>query len=330
MKQLFTLRCLCLFLLVGIIPFGCVERDLIRANISNNQLEITTIWPEGVSPQGAKLIVYDQNGARLKECDINDTERIFRCDLEPGSYKIIMLNTDGQNSYFKQTEDYFLAGVYSHENGIPDPGTELTQPNNIFGTGSADQGGTLTVAAGQNNSYTATAKRLTHKAIFYFKITGIDAVSEVKGRLEGISPGVLLSLGQAVSISCFMPYMAGYLPPQSSQSSAYRAQSKGEPVRYGASIEFFDLMAQVTPESEDATRLYVEVIDGQGKVYSITKNITSVIRDIIAENDGFLPIDIPLDIDFKVNFATDEVTASIEPWDETGTGGGKPEPIRPN
>lgn len=330
MKQLFTLRCLCLFLLGGIILFGCVERDLIRVDISNNQLELTAIWPEGVSPQGAKLIVYDQNGARLKEFDISGTERIFRCDFETGSYKIIMYNTDSQNSYIKQTEDYSLVGVYAHEYGIPDTGTELTQPNNIFGTGSIDQGGMLTVATGQNNSYTATAKRLTHKATFYFKITGVDAVSEVKGRLDGISPGILLGLGQAVSTSCFLPYMASYLPPQSSQSSAYRAQSKSEPVWYGASVEFFDLMAQVTPESEDATQLYIEVIDGQGKVYSVTKNITSVIRDIMVENEGFLPIEIPLEIDFKVNFTTNEVNASVEPWDETGTGGGKPEQTLPN
>lgn len=326
MKKIFTTINLCLLLLFAMTLAGCVKRDLeVVPGYMNGTLELTASWPEGVSPNGARLLIYDQNGAYVQEHIIAGDERVFRCDLLAGAYQIIVHNTDGENIYFHNTDKHTTNTIYAYQNGIPQAGAEIVQPRNIYGIGKHDAGSALTISPRQINSYTVAPERLTREVVFYFKITGLETIKEVKGRLIGVSPGILIGSGTTLPVSCLQPY-DGLPTTRMNRSSRSDIETENKVVWYETKIEFFDLMAQKKPEEQGNTQLFVAVTDGDGKTYQITVDITSTVHDVIDQNGGTLPIEIPLDVFLDINRATDNITIMVEPWDDSGTGGADPRP----
>lgn len=328
MKNIFTITNLCLLLLCAVALAGCVKRELEKLpGYKNGTLELTTSWPEGVVPAGARLLIYSKDGEFLEKHEISGTDSVFLCELEAGDYRIIMHNTNGQNTYFHNTDKHTTALVCAYPNVIPQAGAELIQPSNIFGVGAHDQGQIITIKEREVTAHKAVAERLTRQVAFYFKITGLETIEQIKGRLIGVSPGVLLGSGIALPVSCLQSYVATYLVDRKPLlNRSPRGKAITEEMWYETKIEFFDLMAQTRPDQTTSTQLSVAITDGQGQIYQITTDITSIVQDIILENGGFLPVEIPLEVDLNINASINNITVSVTPWDETGTGDGNPRP----
>lgn len=327
MKKIFTITNLSLLLLCALTFAGCVKRSLeVNPRLVNGTLEIVVNWPEGVAPAGARLMVYDQSGEYVTEQEIAGAQNMFRCDLSEGQYQVIVHNTDGQNVYFQNTDRHTTSTICAYPDGTPAPGSQLVQPTNIYGIGRHDQGQIATVKGSQTARYTVVAERLTRQVSFYFKITGLETIEQVKGRLIGVSPGILIGSGTTLPVSCFQAYIASPSVVRTPRLRSSATKVEAEPVWYETKMEFFDLMAQKNPSQQGSTQLFVAVSDDKGRTFQITADITATVQDIIVGNDGVLPIEIPLEVDLKINADINNVTVTVEQWDESGSGEGDPRP----
>lgn len=321
MKNILTIKYFCLLLICGINFSGCVKRELDyrQSAAETGILELTVNWSDGVAPAGTRLMIYQQTGEFHKEITIGAGEKTFSCELEAGTYKIMTHNTDHENIGFSNMDNHSSATAIVGSDVMPESGTVIAAPHNMYNIGLHDQGEVATITAGQTTSLSATPVRLTHEVKFLFRISGLHDVSNVKGQLKGVAPGVLLGSNTSLPISCYQLFVGVPIAPANSKAEA------GTEITYQTSLEFFDLLASQT-SAPNTNPIDVAITDDQDRTYLFTVDLTSTVDQIISENNGTLPIEIPLDMEVKIDPQTNNVTATVTPWDNSGTGGGNPRP----
>lgn len=321
MKNISKLALLSTLLLCGVVLSGCMKRKLEQRTLtSTGTLEMRINWGEGFSPQGAKLLIYDQGNQLHKELPIARTNEPFTCELDPGVYKLIIHNTDYENVNFKDLSDHSAAMVLAGMDEVPTEGTEIQSPSNIHGIGMADGDQLITIEAAKTTQTSASPVSLTRKVKFVFKITGLDDVTKFTGRLVGVSPGVLLSTGGSLPISCFQKFTG-----VTTLNNVSGAQDAPSEIQLFSELEFFDLVTPQNNEVEGINTIDVSITSGQGKSYALTEDVTPVINEIIIANGGTLPIEIPIELDVKIDPVTSNITVTVTQWDDTGTGNGNPQ-----
>lgn len=317
MKNRFTLIRLCSILLCAVVFSSCVKRDLeYRLSAQIGTLELTLNWPDGVSPLGARLLVYTQDGALHKDTTLSGVLGSVVFPLAQGDYRIIVHNTDHSNIGFASVESHSTALALAGLGEIPKPGSELVAPGNIYGTGEFDQGvKTVAIRSGETSTISSTPVRLTHEVKFLFKVTGLDEITALNGRLLGVSPGVILSTGESLKVTCAQQFVG--------TPFAVRSRAAANEIQYKTTMEFFDILTH-DGELEHTNQLEVAITDGTEKTYSLTTDIATIIQDIILENGGTLPIEIPLELKIEIDPITHNITATVTTWDDSGSGEGNP------
>lgn len=300
-------------LLFGIVLSSCVERSVPIKFYKSGTLEVALNWADGIAPVGSRLLIYKADGTFHKEVVNAGAEQTFTCELAGGNYRVIAHNTDVLNAGFSATDKHSTAAVLAGSDKMPEEGSELVAPGNVYGVGYHDEAEMVTIVSGEKSSVTVSPRRLTHEVRFVFRIIGLEEVTELKGQLIGVSPGLLLGSGKSLPISCFQTFVGTPFTPSKAATE----------ITYETKIEFFDLTSPKEDEKE-VNKLAMSITSGNGKVYSLTANITSVIQEIIFENGGVLPIEIPLELNIEVDQKTDNITVKVTPWDNSGTGGGTP------
>lgn len=314
MKNILIIKYVYPLILCAVVFLSCVKRTLEERDKSTvGFFELTLNWEGGISPSGTRLLIYKEDGIFHEELTVNETNAYLLCELEEGNYLIVIHNTDVTNASFSTIDEHTTAMVIAGTGTIPQEGSELVSPGNVYGVGQPDEVDIVSVVAGETTTVTATLKRLTREVKFHFSVTGLDAVAKLNGRLVGVSPGLFLSSGAALPIACCQPFVGNRLIPTKSN----------EEVIYEVNIELFDLIMPKVGDT-DINKIDVIITDGNDKKYMLTSDITSTIREIIFENGGELPIEISLEVVITVYPDTDKITAVVIPWDNSGTGGGNP------
>ena len=147
-------------------------------------------------------------------------------------------------------------------------------------------------------------------------------MQSLTGVLEGVAPGVFLSSGaHNAAHSCAVEFTAS---PAASSSAAMPSGSRASsPAVYTSETEVFNLLT--TAQSPAGTnRLHVTLTLGDGTEATGTFDITDALQQLMADNGGERPGEISLSVTLHLQETT--LNATVEPWDETGTGSGEPRP----
>lgn len=305
---------------------GCVKQELeMRPAGSEGTVDVSVVWPAGVDCRSARLLIYDDSGALNGSKEFSAGENRFTFKLAAGNYRLILHNTDAQNVDYAATENHVTAEVYALNASGEKPassGELLAEPRKVYGIGGHDGGDRFSVTAGETLQLNVTPVRLTRDVIFYFEVSGLDAVQAIEGTLRGVAPSVLFCTREYRQVSFGLPFEGeSYTPLQAQSAVRSAAKAADETLRFRSTLELFDLLTR--KESPAGTNtVEAKVIDGDGKPYLVQVDITAALQQIIENNGGTLPIEVPLTAKVVVNPVTAEVSATVTPWDDSGSGGG--------
>lgn len=290
---------------------GCVKRDLELRPLptETGKLELTLNWADGVSPIGARVYLYDDEGVFCQSVDCHSGGHVF--DVPSGTYAMIVHNTDAQGVGYLGLESHATAVAYAlnASGGAPMENELLSEPQNVYGIGQHDQGRTFTVEDNKITRITATAASLTKELALYIHITGLDIVTKVTGTMCGVSPSICFCTGKSGTLSCRQAFVAEPYLPQPLLAATKSLTTH----QYASRMRLFDLLTRENSPAQTNT-MDIAIEDGEGNVYSVSVDITQTLQQIISENEGILPINIALDVKLLVYPELAKISSTVEEW----------------
>lgn len=311
-----------LLLVVGILMGSCMKRKLDTPPEpipETGIMHLTVNWPQDdVCPTEARCLIYHEEGGLYKE--VNHVTRELQETLLPGKYRLIVHNSDALQVEYRGMDNYHTAEIFATQDPNNQGNTPcLMGPQMVFAKAAADQGEIFEVTIGQTTRISVTPPRATRRVRLYFTVTGLEAITSLKGLLQGVSPGMTLSTQTCYPTSCNQPYTGAPYTPESKKRT--KTNDTPELLHYMTQVEVFDLLTREgSPEATNV--LTMDITDDKSHTYSLNQDVTSSLQQIINDNGGNFAIDIALDVELTVDPVSLEMSAVVTPWDKSGSGGG--------
>lgn len=295
---------------------GCVKREL-EIRPDEGYVEIALDWTQAQSSRSARYLFYNEAGALVKE--VSGVTDCFKGTLPTGTYRLIVHNTDAGQVDWRGCEKYESAEVFAKETNYseghhPAEGVPCIQePHEIFATGGCNESETVEVRQMDTTRLSVTPVVLTKQVAMRFTVeaNGGQSVRALHGVLGGVSHGFFPGKGcHNASSSCAVEFAAS--PETKAASDAYTAR-----------VNVFGLLT--TAQSPAGTNtVHVTLSLSDGTQVTGTFDITPTLQRILASGGGAFPVEIPLDVTLRVQEVG--LSATVEPWIESGTGSGDPRP----
>lgn len=295
---------------------GCVKREL-EIRPDEGYVEIALDWSKAQSSRSARYLFYNESGALVKE--VSGVSDCFKGTLPTGVYRLIVHNTDAGQVDWQGCEKYESAEVFAKTTNYstdhhPAEGVPCIQePRDVFATGGCNESETVEVLLLDTTRLSVTPVVLTKQVAIRFTVeaNGGQSVRALHGVLGGVSHGYFPGKGcHNASSSCAVEFTAA--PGTKAASDAYTAR-----------VNVFGLLT--TAQSPAGTNtVHVALALDDGSQVTGTFDITPTLQQILASGGGAFPVEIPLEITLRVQEAG--LSATVQPWDESGTGSGEPRP----
>lgn len=295
---------------------GCVKREL-EIRPDEGYVEIALDWSKAQSSRSARYLFYNEAGALVKE--VSGVTDCFKGTLPTGVYRLIVHNTDAGQVDWQGCEKYESAEVFAKTTNYstdhhPAEGVPCIQePRDVFAAGGCNESETVEVLLLDTTRLSVTPVVLTKQVAIRFTVeaNGGQSVRALHGVLGGVSHGYFPGKGcHNASSSCAVEFTAA--PGTKAASDAYTAR-----------VNVFGLLT--TAQSPAGTNtVHVALALDDGSQVTGTFDITPTLQQILASGGGAFPVEIPLEITLRVQEAG--LSATVQPWDESGTGSGEPRP----
>ena len=295
---------------------GCVKREL-EIRPDEGYVEIALDWSKAQSSRSARYLFYNESGALVKE--VSGVSDCFKGTLPTGVYRLIVHNTDAGQVDWQGCEKYESAEVFAKTTNYstdhhPAEGVPCIQePRDVFATGGCNESETVEVLLLDTTRLSVTPVVLTKQVAIRFTVeaNGGQSVRALHGVLGGIAHGYFPGKRcHNASSSCAVEFTAA--PGTKAASDAYTAR-----------VNVFGLLT--TAQSPAGTNtVHVALALDDGSQVTGTFDITPTLQQILASGGGAFPVEIPLEITLRVQEAG--LSATVQPWDESGTGSGEPRP----
>lgn len=295
---------------------GCVKREL-EIRPDEGYVEIALDWSKAQSSRSARYLFYNESGALVKE--VSGVTDCFKGMLPTGTYRLVVHNTDAGQVDWRGCEKYESAEVFAKTTNYstghhPAEGVPCIQePREVFATGGCNESETVEVLLLDTTRLSVTPVVLTKQVAIRFTVeaNGGQSVRALHGVLGGIAHGYFPGKRcHNASSSCAVEFTAA--PGTKAASDAYTAR-----------VNVFGLLT--TAQSPAGTNtVHVALALDDGSQVTGTFDITPTLQQILASGGGAFPVEIPLEITLRVQEAG--LSATVQPWDESGTGSGEPRP----
>ena len=293
---------------------GCVKREL-EIRPDEGYVEIALDWSKAQSSRSARYLFYNESGALVKE--VSGVTDCFKGMLPTGTYRLVVHNTDAGQVDWRGCEKYESAEVFAKTTNYstghhPAEGVPCIQePREVFATGGCNESETVEVLQMDTTRLSVTPIKVTKRVAVRFALESSEEIRSLHGVLGGVSHGFFPGKGcHNASSSCAVEFMA--VPETKAASAAYKTE-----------VSVFGLLT--TSQSPAGTNtVHVTLSLGDGTQVTGMFDITPTLKQLIVANGGVLPDEIPLDVAIRV-LGTD-LSATVEPWDESGEGSGDPRP----
>lgn len=295
---------------------GCVKREL-EIRPDEGYVEIALDWSKAQSSRSARYLFYNESGALVKE--VSGVSDCFKGTLPTGTYRLIVHNTDAGQVDWQGCEKYESAEVFAKETNYSEghhPGEGvpcIQEPREVFATGGCNESETVEVRRMDTTRLSVTPVVLTKQVAMRFtvEVNGDASVQSLHGVLGGVSHGFFPGKGcHNASSSCAVEFAAS--PETKAASDAYTAR-----------VNVFGLLTTAqSPAGTNTVHVTLDLDDGSQMTG--TFDLTPTLQRILASGGGAFPVEIPLEITLRVQEAG--LSATVQPWDESGTGSGELRP----
>lgn len=290
---------------------GCVKREL-EIRPDEGYVEIALDWSKAQSSRSARYLFYNESGALVKE--VSGVSDCFKGTLPTGVYRLIVHNTDAGQVDWQGCEKYESAEVFAKETNYseghhPAEGVPCIQePREVFATGGCNESETVEVRRMDTTRLSVTPAELTKQVAIRFTVE-VTSVRALHGVLGGVSHGYFPGKGcHNASSSCAVEFTAA--PGTKAASDAYTAR-----------VNVFGLLTTAqSPAGTNTVHVALDLDDGSQMTG--TFDITPALQRILASNGGVLPVEIPLEITLRMQGQGVGLSATVQPWDLSGTGSG--------
>lgn len=290
---------------------GCVKREL-EIRPDEGYVEIALDWSKAQSSRSARYLFYNESGALVKE--VSGVSDCFKGVLPTGTYRLIVHNTDAGQVDWQGCEKYESAEVFAKETNYseghhPAEGVPCIQePREVFATGGCNESETVEVRRMDTTRLSVTPAELTKQVAIRFTVE-VTSVRALHGVLGGVSHGYFPGKGcHNASSSCAVEFTAA--PGTKAASDAYTAR-----------VNVFGLLTTAqSPAGTNTVHVALDLDDGSQMTG--TFDITPALQRILASNGGVLPVEIPLEITLRMQGQGVGLSATVQPWDLSGTGSG--------
>lgn len=309
----------CLPMVTFLLLTGCVERELkTRPSDGPGDVEIALDWSGLSAPrQSARCLFYDESGMLIHEATgLTDG---FKSKLPSGKYHLIVHNEDAHQVDYRGTNSYKTAEVFvlpqpDARNRIAPRAADLPcilEPEASYGTSVCEDGEWITVVPGKTTRTTVSPVAHVRQLEFRFVVRNIN-VRAFNGILTGVASSIFLSTGEANrSEGCALRF-----------APTIAAKSRKDDTEiFTVSLRVFNLLTTANSPAETNT-VVVTLTDVGGTRYETSVDFTATLQEIIAENGGTIPIEIPIEVLLEATVIEGSIVSSVQPWDDTGTGGG--------
>ena len=293
---------------------GCVKREL-EIRPDEGYVEIALDWSKAQSSRSARYLFYNESGALVKE--VSGVSDCFKGTLPTGVYRLIVHNTDAGQVDWQGCEKYESAEVFAKETNYseghhPAEGVPCIQePREIFATGGCNESETVEVRRMDTTRLSVTPVVLTKQVAMRFTVetNGGQSVRALHGVLGGVSHGFFPGKGcHNASSSCAVEFAAS--PETKAASDAYTAR-----------VNVFGLLTTAqSPAGTNTVHVTLDLDDGSQMTG--TFDITPALQRILASGGGAFPVEIPLEITLRMQGQGVGLSATVQPWDLSGTGSG--------
>ena len=237
--------------------------------------------------------------------------------LPMGIYRLVVHNTDAGQVDWRGCEKYESAEVFAKTTDYstghhPAEGVPCIQePREVFATGGCNESETVEVLQMDTTRLSVTPIKVTKRVAVRFALESSEEIRSLHGVLGGVSHGFFPGKGcHNTSSSCAVEFTAA--PGTKAASDVYTAE-----------VNVFGLLTTAQSPAETNT-VHVTLSLSNGTQVTGMFDITPTLKQLIVANGGVLPDEIPLDVAIRIQ-GTD-LNATVEPWDESGTGSGDPRP----
>ena len=311
-------------LLGGMMLFvaGCVKRDM-EIRPDEGYMEIALDWGGDSRPQEARYLLYSESGALIRE--VSGITDIFKGAFPVAAYRLVVHNTDARQVDWRGTEKYETAEVfakathYSEGHPLLEGVPCVLEPQVVFAAGRCEEGEKVEVRQLDTVRLTVRPRELTKQMKFRFIVNSTQPVQSLTGVLVGVAPGIFLADGSSdTSSPCAMEYTARRVDSGRAVHSV-----QGVETIYEARFNVFDLLAD-TQSPAGTNPLIIRLTLDDGSRSTGTFDLTPTLKELIAENGGQLPSEIPVEV--AVLLRGVDLSATVAPWDDSGSGSGDPRP----
>lgn len=293
---------------------GCVKREL-EIRPDEGYVEIALDWSKAQSSRSARYLFYNESGALVKE--VSGVSDCFKGVLPTGTYRLIVHNTDAGQVDWQGCEKYESAEVFAKETNYseghhPAEGVPCIQePREVFATGGCNESETVEVRRMDTTRLSVTPAELTKQVAIRFtvEVNGDASVQSLHGVLGGVSHGFFPGKGcHNASSSCAVEFAAS--PETKAASDAYTAR-----------VNVFGLLTTAqSPAGTNTVHVTLDLDDGSQMTG--TFDITPALQRMLASGGGAFPVEIPLEITLRMQGQGVGLSATVQPWDLSGTGSG--------
>lgn len=293
---------------------GCVKREL-EIRPDEGYVEIALDWSKAQSSRSARYLFYNESGALVKE--VSGVSDCFKGTLPTGVYRLIVHNTDAGQVDWQGCEKYESAEVFAKTTNYstdhhPAEGVPCIQePRDVFATGGCNESETVEVLLLDTTRLSVTPVVLTKQVAIRFTVeaNGGQSVRALHGILGGVSHGYFPGKGcHNASSSCAVEFTAA--PGTKAASDAYTAR-----------VNVFGLLTTAqSPAGTNTVHVALDLDDGSQMTG--TFDITPALQRMLASGGGAFPVEIPLEITLRMQGQGVGLSATVQPWDLSGTGSG--------
>lgn len=296
---------------------GCVKREM-EIRPDEGYLEIALDWSASdVASRSARYLFYNKAGALVKE--VSGVTGCFKGTLPVGTYRLVVHNTDAGQVDWRGTDRYENAEVFAKttdysEGHHPAEGVPcILEPRDVFAAGGCNESATVEVRQLDTTRLSVTPVELTKRVKMRFKVevSGDESVRTLHGVLSGVSHGYFPGKGcHNASSSCAVEFMA--VP-----------ETKAPAAAYTMAVNVFGLLTTAqSPAGTNAVHVTLDLEDGSQTTGAF--DLTPALKQIMADNGGAFPDEIPLEVTLSIQGVG--LGATVRPWDESGEGSGDPRP----
>lgn len=296
-----------LFLLFLLLPVACTENELeLRKN--EGCVIVSPDWQEYTLPGSVACRVYAESGEATPYTYKEASADVFACSLPPGVYRLLAYNTDAAGVEFAAQQDIAFAEARIL------PGA---QPGDLY----AWDVERMEVRLRDTLNFTPVPRPLVKTLHLNFRLAGIGDIESIEGNLYGVYPSVCLLTGKpsAESVEAAPVTSVPFVGEVRQRLSAGNARTIGyEGV---SSVRLFGLLdPQGGKLYDNRLKLNLRLPDHEVRQAEVDMNGT--LSDILAQNGGEIPPEVPVKIEIEIKWVNSSLVASVKEWTlGEGTGG---------